>query len=128
MSEKGKASDLLAKMRKVTGSGAPVAVAQAAQSLPVEGASNPQAEAQKEPAKFPTDNSDGEGAKPTRQSPPKRGKPIRYSLDLSPEQHKFLKRFSLEAEVDSSLVMRKLLELLAEDERLANRVAQQLSN
>lgn len=130
MSSKGKASDLLAKMRKVTGSGAPVAVAQAALEVPEQEPSKLQAEVQKELAKAPalSEDTTGEEAKPARPSPPRRGKPVRYSLDLSPEQHKFLKRFSLEAEVNSSLVMRKLLELLEEDERLANRVIQQLSN
>jgi hypothetical protein len=51
---------------------------------------------------------------------------VRYTLDLSREQHRFLKRFAFEAEVDASVVMRKLLALLATDDVLTRRVLSDL--
>lgn len=47
---------------------------------------------------------------------------IRFTLDLTPEQHRFLKRFAFDAETDASVVMRALLALLQNDERLARRI------
>jgi hypothetical protein len=47
---------------------------------------------------------------------------IRVTLDLSREQHRFLRRFAFEAEADASAVLRVLLALLKEDERIAARV------
>jgi hypothetical protein len=51
---------------------------------------------------------------------------IRYTLDLSREQHRFLKRFAFDAETDASVVMRALLALLQNDEKLARRVLSDL--
>jgi hypothetical protein len=50
------------------------------------------------------------------------GRRIRFTLDLSPEQHRFLKRFALDAEVDASLVARALLTLLESDAATGGRV------
>ena len=56
-----------------------------------------------------------------------RTKPVRYTLDLAPAQHRFLKRFALDAEADASAVLRVLLTLLEHDSELAARVAAELS-
>lgn len=49
-------------------------------------------------------------------------KPVRYTLDLSREQHRFLKRFAFDAETDASVVMRALLAVLQRDKALAQRI------
>ena len=54
--------------------------------------------------------------------PRQRERRVRYTLDLDRSQHRFLRQFALDAEVDASAVMRALLRLLAEDEALAKRV------
>lgn len=59
-------------------------------------------------------------------TPPPAGKRIRYTLDLSPEQHRFLKRWAFDREVDASAVMRELLTELATDPDLAERVAERV--
>ena len=51
---------------------------------------------------------------------------MRYTLDLDRSQHRFLRQFALDAEVDASAVMRALLRLLAEDAALAERVRSML--
>jgi hypothetical protein len=58
----------------------------------------------------------------------KPGKRVRFTLDLSREQHKFLKTFALEAETDASIVVRTLLTRLEQDEVLAKEVFAELSN
>lgn len=52
---------------------------------------------------------------------------VRFTLDLAREQHRFLKHFALDAEVDASVVVRVLLLILQEDEALAERVLQRLA-
>lgn len=47
----------------------------------------------------------------------------RYTLDLSREQHRFLKLFAVDAEVDASAVLRALLRVLEADSILATRVS-----
>lgn len=47
---------------------------------------------------------------------------VRFTLDLTREQHRFLKRFAVDAETDASVVMRALLALLQNDEKLARRI------
>ena len=59
------------------------------------------------------------------QDPKKR---VRFTLDLSKEQHKFLKRFALEEEADASAVLRALLVRLELDEALVKAVRAELSN
>lgn len=51
-----------------------------------------------------------------------RERKIRMTVDLAREQHRFLRRFAFEAEVDASAVLRALLALLEEDKALANEV------
>jgi len=59
-------------------------------------------------------------------APAARERRIRYTLDLSPEQHRFLKRFAFEAEVDASAIARALLTELDRDFALAERVRGQV--
>lgn len=47
----------------------------------------------------------------------------RYTLDLTREQHRFLKLFALEAEVEASAVLRSLLGELEGDAQLADRIS-----
>ena len=49
-------------------------------------------------------------------------KVIRFTLDLDFEQHKFLKLFSVENGVQSSIVMRTLLLKLETDKKLRERI------
>jgi hypothetical protein len=51
---------------------------------------------------------------------------VRYTLDLSREQHRFLRRYAFEAELDASVVMRALLALLQNDETVARKVRSEL--
>lgn len=44
------------------------------------------------------------------------------TLDLSREQHRFLRQFALDAESDASSILRALLALLEEDRALAGNV------
>lgn len=53
-------------------------------------------------------------------------KPTRITLDLDGEQHRFLKLFSIEAGVQSSVLLRALLYCLETDEALANRVIDEI--
>lgn len=50
------------------------------------------------------------------------GRKVRVTLDLTREQHQFLRRFAFEAEADASSVLRALLFLLEKDSALAERV------
>ncbi len=59
-------------------------------------------------------------------APPARERRVRYTLDLSPEQHRFLKRFAFDAEVDASAIFRMLLTELGRDPALAARVLDQI--
>lgn len=54
-------------------------------------------------------------------------KPVRISVDLPKEQHRFLRRFALEADADGMQVVRALLLELEEDDRLTERVRDRLS-
>jgi hypothetical protein len=47
---------------------------------------------------------------------------VRVTLDLARRQHRFLKRFAVDADADASSVLRVLLELLEEDASLADAV------
>jgi hypothetical protein len=107
------ASDILARFRKTTEQAKPIAVV-----VPEIGESDtpPPLSAEPTPAPEPPLN-------PTQT----KVKPIRYTVDLDPEQHKFLKRFAVEAEVDGSVVVRELLRRLEQDKQLSIAVLQQLS-
>jgi hypothetical protein len=48
--------------------------------------------------------------------------PVRFTLDLPRRQHRFLKRFALDSEVEASVVLRGLLELLQNDPQIAQRL------
>ena len=48
-------------------------------------------------------------------------KRVRYTLDLSKEQHRFLKQVALDSDADASAVMRALLSILETDQELAGR-------
>lgn len=58
----------------------------------------------------------------------RRDRQVRFTLDLAREQHRFLKRFAVDAETDASVVMRALLTLLAEDATIARRILRQLAS
>jgi hypothetical protein len=47
---------------------------------------------------------------------------VRFTLDLAREQHRFLKRFALDAEANASVVMRTLLSILQDDKAFARTV------
>jgi hypothetical protein len=64
---------------------------------------------------------------PAASRPPAPARRIRYTLDLSPPQHRFLKRFAVDAEVDASAVVRALLAELEHDAQLAARVQAQVA-
>lgn len=55
------------------------------------------------------------------------GRPVRFTLDLARPQHRFLRRFALDAETDASVVVRTLLAMLEEDSSLAKRVLREVS-
>lgn len=59
-----------------------------------------------------------------RSRPPK---PVRITVDLDPERHKFLKRFALEADAKGTTVLRGLLDELREDPDLAARIHDRLA-
>ncbi len=65
-------------------------------------------------------------ATPPPRTRPAGDKPVRYTLDLSREQHRFLKQFALDQEVDASEVMRLLLRQLEQDTGLAQRLQAKL--
>jgi hypothetical protein len=64
-------------------------------------------------------------AAPVPADPPRRPrpeKPVRFTLDLDPAHHRFLREYADRAEARASEVMRALLDELAVDEDLAARV------
>jgi hypothetical protein len=63
-----------------------------------------------------------EPAPAAARSRPRPPKPVRYTLDLAPEDHQFLKRFAVDAGVNASAVVRALLGQLRDDPELADRV------
>lgn len=65
---------------------------------------------------------------PTHSSSGRGDRPVRFTLDLAREQHRFLKLFAVNAETDASVVVRALLTLLAEDAALARRVLRRVSH
>jgi hypothetical protein len=48
--------------------------------------------------------------------------PARFTVELPRAQHRFVKRFALEADSDASTVTRALLNLLETDQQVAERV------
>lgn len=53
-------------------------------------------------------------------------KRVRFTLDLTRAQHRFLKLFAIDAETDASVVMRALLALLEQDSTVRERIHRQL--
>lgn len=53
-------------------------------------------------------------------------KPVRITLDLTPEQHRFLKFFSIQNGIPSAMTMRCLLYMLETDINLAQRVVDEI--
>lgn len=51
---------------------------------------------------------------------------VRFTLDLDPEQHRFLKLYSLENGVKASVILRALVYLLEVDEAISNRVIDEI--
>lgn len=59
----------------------------------------------------------------TAPSPTRRqGAPARFTVELPRQQHRFVKRFALDADTDASSVTRALFTLLESDPVLAERV------
>jgi hypothetical protein len=59
---------------------------------------------------------------PERRPRPDRPKPIRFTLDLDPARHEFLKSYADGIEAGAAEVMRALLDQLRDDPGLADRV------
>lgn len=60
---------------------------------------------------------------PRRERPPARApKPIRFTVDLTPELHRFLKRLALDTGADAALIVRALLREARTDKDLARRI------
>lgn len=53
-------------------------------------------------------------------------KPVRITLDLDPEMHRFLKYFSIQNGIPSAMTMRCLLYMLETDITLAQRVVDEI--
>jgi hypothetical protein len=51
--------------------------------------------------------------------PPRPEKPIRYTLDLDRERHRYLKEYALQIEANASEVVRELLDELRHDPHLS---------
>jgi hypothetical protein len=106
MSKQHKSSDILARMRQATLREKP-----SSQQMEADNSS-------------PTPSSPIPGQTDGRRAVllPQSGKRVRFTLDLNPQQHKFLKLFALEADTDASAVVRALLAHLEEHEALAESV------
>lgn len=57
---------------------------------------------------------------------PAEGRPVRFTLDLSRERHRFLRVYALDAGTGAAEVVRALLDELRDDEDLAGRVRARL--
>lgn len=107
MSGEARAADLLTRMRQVATKQAPdQEVATTEREMPL--------------AARPVD------VTAAQRPPSPSARPIRYTLDLAREQHRFLKQFALDAEADASEVMRALLHLLEDEPSLASTVRARL--
>jgi hypothetical protein len=61
-----------------------------------------------------------------RRPAPARQRPVRFTLDLSPELHSYLGDFAAGADADKSDVMRELLRQMRTDRELAGRVTAEI--
>ena len=110
MRKKNKSSDILARMRQATMGEKPSSQEiEAGNYSPTPSAPVP---------------SETDGRRPVLL--PQSGKRVRFTLDLNPQQHKFLKRFALEADTDASAVVRALLAHLEEDEAMAESIRRRI--
>lgn len=66
------------------------------------------------------------GGSPVSQEPAN-AKPIRLTVDLAPELHRFLKLYAVDAGAKGAVVVRALLEELRDDPELSERVLGQIS-
>jgi len=57
-----------------------------------------------------------------------RQRPVRYTIDLEPEQHRFLKHFALRADARASAVIRLLLDELRDNPALTDLIANRLEH
>jgi hypothetical protein len=55
-------------------------------------------------------------------APPRPEKPVRFTLDLDRDRHRFLKQHAVSLDADASQVLRALLDELRDDPALAGRV------
>lgn len=67
----------------------------------------------------PSPSAGADGERPAR---PRAETPARFTVELPRPQHRFVKRFALEADTDASTVTRALLQLLESDHQVAERV------
>ena len=73
----------------------------------------------------PDDRASSSGA-PARRRVPRPEKPVRITVDLDPELHRFLKGFAFEREAKGTEVVRALLEMLRQDPGLAEELGRRL--
>jgi hypothetical protein len=76
----------------------------------------------------PSASRGGRGRSGESANPPSAERRIRLTLDLTREQHRFIRRFAVEAETDASSVLRMLLALLEEDPELADQVLRRVES
>jgi len=75
----------------------------------------------------------GQPAKTPSAAPPSRGngpKPgyVRFTFDIAPDQHYFIRHFVLESRTTASTAMRELWSLVEEDNALAERLRGAVAN
>lgn len=110
-----KATDSLANMRRQFEKGSPLSRAQETDHITTEGEAEEPAATQIQTSPTPPKKA------------PKSEKLVRVSVDLPRSRHKFLRDFAYDAETDGMSVMRGLLELLHEDEELAELLRERLA-
>ncbi len=79
------------------------------------------------PATRARQNAEDAGAAEQTAARTETAKPVRISVDLPKEQHRFLRRFALDADADGMQIVRALLSELEEDTRLAEHIRDRLS-
>lgn len=124
MSEKStSAKDILARMGHSVSSPAPIAVAPDAGSASEEVEERASVAAPTAPA--PTDELPAKRRKGVivgKTDPTVPRDTVRFSLDLDRSKHKGLKRFALDCETDASVIGRLLVDLLLENDEVAETV------
>lgn len=95
-----------------------------ARSLERGGAAPKQGEALEEASATSAVESESEGRPRGRQRPEK---PVRITVDLDADRHRFLRRYAADEGVRGTEVVRGLLALLEEDRELADRLSERLA-